>query len=270
MTDGRGSAVDTPDGRYLVVRGRRWRCADLVCPMRSGRGYLGADGRPPGQGGRHEGRRRRAREAARPGSTRPSTRWGSGARCGGTTASPTSPGTWPGPVRTRAGTRRCPGDGPRVHRRHEQRHLVRRRKRRRPRRVAAFWCQVLGWETQEVFDGGVAIGPPAGRGRPTMDVVLVTDEKRAERRTSTCGPRARPREGARAAARARGRRVDVGQPADATWVVLADRRATSSACWRAPPRRWRLTRCPADRSRRQVTRSSRGGPPRRGRRSCRP
>ena len=30
----------------------------------------------------------------------------------------------------------------------------------------------------------------------------------------------------------RARRVDVGQPPDASWVVLADLKAMSSACWR--------------------------------------
>ena len=82
---------------------------------------------------------------------------------------------------------------------------------------------MLGWQTLEVFDGGIAIGP-AGGAAPTMDVVPVTDPKQGPNRlhldlradgTST-------REELERLLALGARRVDVGQPADATWVVLAD------------------------------------------------
>ena len=59
-----------------------------------------------------------------------------------------------------------------------------------PGRVAAFWCEVLGWETLEVFDVGISIGPAGGGGGgPTIDVVRVTDPGRGPTGcTWTCGP----------------------------------------------------------------------------------
>ncbi len=95
---------------------------------------------------------------------------------------------------------------------------------RTPQTVAAFWCAVLGWQTLEVFDGGIAIGPPGGGGGPTMDVVLVHDPVPGPNRLHL-DLRADGPSTAAELERLLGlgaRRVDVGQPADATWVVLAD------------------------------------------------
>lgn len=92
-----------------------------------------------------------------------------------------------------------------------------------PRLVADFWCSVLGWQVLEEEDGLISIGPPDGSW-PTIDVAPVPERKAVKNRLhldlradggSTADELARLLElGAR--------RVDVGQPPDATWVVLAD------------------------------------------------
>jgi hypothetical protein len=94
---------------------------------------------------------------------------------------------------------------------------------REPRTIADFWCQVLDWEVIEESDDGVSIGPADGSG-PTIDVLPVPERKTVKNRlhldlcadgVSTVDELYRLQElGAT--------RVDVGQPADASWVVLAD------------------------------------------------
>ncbi|MFF8283525.1 VOC family protein [Streptomyces albus] len=92
-----------------------------------------------------------------------------------------------------------------------------------PRRVADFWRRVLGWEILEEEDGGLCLGPPGG-GMPGIDVFPVTEPKTVHNRlhldlradgTST------EEELARLLALG-ARKVDVGQPADVSWTVLAD------------------------------------------------
>ncbi|NHC15999.1 VOC family protein [Motilibacter deserti] len=92
-----------------------------------------------------------------------------------------------------------------------------------PSLVARFWIDVLGWRVLEEAEGIVTIGPADG-GWPTIDVVPVPEPKTVKNRlhldlradgTSTEAELERLL--ALGATRA-----DVGQPADATWVVLAD------------------------------------------------
>jgi predicted enzyme related to lactoylglutathione lyase len=92
-----------------------------------------------------------------------------------------------------------------------------------PARIASFWCEVLGWQVREVDDAGVSIGPADGAW-PTIDVLQVPDPKAVKNRLhldlradglATEVELARLLElGATP--------VDVGQPADVSWVVLAD------------------------------------------------
>ena len=92
-----------------------------------------------------------------------------------------------------------------------------------PRVVADFWCSVLGWQVVGEDDGVISIAPADGSW-PSIDVVPVPEHKTVKNRlhldlradrTATGDELARLLDlGAR--------RADVGQGADATWVVLAD------------------------------------------------
>jgi catechol 2,3-dioxygenase-like lactoylglutathione lyase family enzyme len=92
-----------------------------------------------------------------------------------------------------------------------------------PEVVADFWCGVLGWRVVERSDEGVSIAPQDGAW-PTIDLVPVPERKTLKNRlhldlradgVSTEAELERLLElGAR--------RVDVGQPPDVSWVVLAD------------------------------------------------
>jgi hypothetical protein len=93
-----------------------------------------------------------------------------------------------------------------------------------PRLIADFWCAVLGWQVVTEEDDGVITIGPADRSWPTIDVAPVPETKTIKNRlhldlradgVSTAAELDRLfRLGARTA--------DVGQPADASWVVLAD------------------------------------------------
>jgi hypothetical protein len=94
-----------------------------------------------------------------------------------------------------------------------------------PRLVADFWCAVLDWKVTETSDEGITIAS-SDRAWPTIDIVPVpkSETKTVKNRlhldlradgVTTAEELDRLLElGARP--------VDVGQPADATWVVLAD------------------------------------------------
>lgn len=93
----------------------------------------------------------------------------------------------------------------------------------RPRVVADFWCGVLGWQVAGEDEGVISIAPPDGSW-PAIDVCPVLEVKAAKNRLHL---------DLRADGMATGdelerllalgaRRADVGQGADATWVVLAD------------------------------------------------
>jgi hypothetical protein len=92
-----------------------------------------------------------------------------------------------------------------------------------PRVIAEFWCSALGWQVLGEDEGVISIGSADGSW-PTIDVAPVLEKKAAKNRlhldlradgTPTAAELERLLElGAR--------RADVGQAADATWVVLAD------------------------------------------------
>lgn len=93
----------------------------------------------------------------------------------------------------------------------------------RPRVVADFWCEVLGWRVVAEDDGVISIAPGDGSW-PTIDVAAVPESKTVKNRLHLdlradevptgdelerlLGLGARP--------------ADVGQGADATWLVLSD------------------------------------------------
>lgn len=92
-----------------------------------------------------------------------------------------------------------------------------------PRRLADFWCAVLGWQVLEQDDSGVSIGAADGSW-PTMDLLAVPEGKAVKNRlhldlradgTSTAEELDR-------LLAVGARRADVGQPPEASWVVLSD------------------------------------------------
>ena len=92
-----------------------------------------------------------------------------------------------------------------------------------PQRVAEFWTAALGWQVGETDEGIISIGPRDGTS-PTIDIVAVPETKTIKNRLHL-DVRAKDSSTADEIARLEGlgaRRVDVGQPADATWTVLAD------------------------------------------------
>ena len=93
----------------------------------------------------------------------------------------------------------------------------------RPRVVASFWCKVLGWRVVDEDDTIVSIAP-GDRSWPTIDVLRVPEKKTLKNRLHL-DLRADGVDTADELERllALGaRRTDVGQGADATWVVLSD------------------------------------------------
>jgi hypothetical protein len=92
-----------------------------------------------------------------------------------------------------------------------------------PRVVADFWCRALGWQVVGEDDGVISIAPADGCW-PTIDVAPVPEPKAAKNRLHL-DLRADGVPTGEELARLLdlgARRADVGQPADATWVVLAD------------------------------------------------
>jgi predicted enzyme related to lactoylglutathione lyase len=92
-----------------------------------------------------------------------------------------------------------------------------------PHLVAEFWAAVLGWRIVEE-DAGVVSIAPADSAWPTIDVAKVPERKGVKNRLhldlradGTTAEQEVERLMAMGA-----RRVDVGQPADASWTVLAD------------------------------------------------
>src|SRR5882724_8076132 len=98
---------------------------------------------------------------------------------------------------------------------------------RDPRRLAAFWCDVLGYVVLEEADGAVEIGPPgAGPGSPQPTLVFdtsvepkrgklplhidvnATDRDQADELTRLLALGARP--------------ADIEQTGEESWHVLAD------------------------------------------------
>ncbi|MDQ3576987.1 MAG: VOC family protein [Actinomycetota bacterium] len=101
---------------------------------------------------------------------------------------------------------------------------------RDPARVADFWAAALGWEAWADPDwGGVSLAPPgsagpSGAAGPSIDVVPVPETKTVKNRLHL-DVRADGSTQAQEVDRLLSlgaTRVDVGQAADASWVVLAD------------------------------------------------
>lgn len=91
-----------------------------------------------------------------------------------------------------------------------------------PAVLADFWCQVLGWAVLEEEDGVVCIGPADGG--PGIDFVPVAEPKTVKNRLHLdlrADNSTQDAEVARVLALG-GRRVDIGQGPDASWVVLGD------------------------------------------------
>jgi predicted enzyme related to lactoylglutathione lyase len=93
-----------------------------------------------------------------------------------------------------------------------------------PKALARFWCAVLDWQVVEDDGDGVSIAPAEPAGAMGIDLLPVPEAKTVKNRlhldlradgTSTEAELERLLSlGAR--------RVDVGQPPDVSWVVLAD------------------------------------------------
>jgi hypothetical protein len=92
-----------------------------------------------------------------------------------------------------------------------------------PELVAEFWCRVLGWQVVERDAEVISIGP-ADRSGPTIDVVQVPESKQVKNRLhfDLRADGVSTEEELQRLLDLGARRVDVGQPADASWVVLAD------------------------------------------------
>jgi predicted enzyme related to lactoylglutathione lyase len=93
----------------------------------------------------------------------------------------------------------------------------------KPQVVADFWCAVLGWQVIDVDAGGVSIGPQDGSG-PTIDVFAVPENKTVKNRLhlDLRADGVNTSEELRRLLELGAQRVDVGQAADVSWVVLAD------------------------------------------------
>jgi predicted enzyme related to lactoylglutathione lyase len=92
-----------------------------------------------------------------------------------------------------------------------------------PATVAAFWAAALGWQVIEESEGGVSIGPSDGAW-PTIDIISVPEGKTVKNRLHLdlrADGSSMQDEVARLV-KLGARVVDVGQPPDATWTVLAD------------------------------------------------
>ena len=87
---------------------------------------------------------------------------------------------------------------------------------------AAFWTQVLGWQVTERAENVVSIG--ADGGPLGIDFVLVPEPKQSKNRQHLdLNPTDRDQDAELGRLLALGAmKVDVGQPADASWHVLAD------------------------------------------------
>lgn len=92
-----------------------------------------------------------------------------------------------------------------------------------PRRVAEFWCAVLGLEVRSLDATGAEIGPADGSW-PTMDIAPVPEGKAVKNRLhlDLRADGSTQREELRRLLDLGAHEVDVGQPPESTWVVLAD------------------------------------------------
>jgi hypothetical protein len=93
----------------------------------------------------------------------------------------------------------------------------------RPHRIADFWCSVLGWQIIDQ-DAGVITIAAADRSWPMIDVAPVPESKIIKNRLhfDLRADGVSTAEELKRLLQLGARRVDVGQPPDASWVVLAD------------------------------------------------
>jgi hypothetical protein len=92
-----------------------------------------------------------------------------------------------------------------------------------PEVVAGFWCAVLGWTILKREPGGITIGDDE-QSWPMIDIFAVPEGKTVKNRLHfdlRADGLSTSDELDRLLALG-ARRVDVGQPSDASWVVLAD------------------------------------------------
>lgn len=93
-----------------------------------------------------------------------------------------------------------------------------------PRTVADFWCRVLDWRVVDETEEGIEIAPRDGTW-PTIDVFAVPEGKQQTKNRLHLDLRA---DGVATGVELRrllelgATPVDVGQPPDVTWTVLAD------------------------------------------------
>ncbi|MCR6492670.1 VOC family protein [Cellulomonas sp. P24] len=95
-----------------------------------------------------------------------------------------------------------------------------------PQRLADFWCEVLGFRVLDEEDGYIEIGPEEGFGglQPTLIFSPTTEPKSTKLRLHIdINPTDRDQAAELERLLALGARpVDVGQPPEASWHVLAD------------------------------------------------
>ena len=93
----------------------------------------------------------------------------------------------------------------------------------RPHRIADFWCSVLGWQIIDQ-DAGLITIAAADRSCPMIDVAPVPESKIIKNRLhfDLRADGVSTAEELKRLLQLGARRVDVGQPTDASWVVLAD------------------------------------------------
>jgi predicted enzyme related to lactoylglutathione lyase len=92
-----------------------------------------------------------------------------------------------------------------------------------PQVVADFWCAVLGWQVTDIDAEVIRIGPQDGSG-PLIDVLTVPKNKTVKNRLhlDLRADGINTSEELRRLLDLGAQRVDVGQSADVSWVVLAD------------------------------------------------
>jgi predicted enzyme related to lactoylglutathione lyase len=92
-----------------------------------------------------------------------------------------------------------------------------------PQRVAEFWRSVLGWELLQSDATGADIGPADGSG-PRIEIGRVSDSKTVKNRIhlDLRADGSSQDDELQRLLHLGATRIDVGQPSDATWVVLAD------------------------------------------------
>ena len=95
-----------------------------------------------------------------------------------------------------------------------------------PQRLAAFWCEVLGFVVLDAEDGSIEIGPEAGFGglQPTL-IFSPTDQPKVGKLRLHIDVNPTDREQDAELARLLGlgaRPADIGQTGEESWHVLAD------------------------------------------------